>query len=314
MDPIQETSSQARETVASLYFLARAPIYDTCKPYTVRFDPKGKFPYTNIENVKHDVKLLNLRPILENSPEDISWEHHGFQVIKIPERMSYDDFNNDEVVRGSHISHILTVLQTEFRTAQIHVLDYRVRKRDSNFPVRSDQEYRYLQPSSRVHIGKFSTNYTKNAIRNTVQGYLGPKAPAILERPWQAINVWQPLRGPCIDWPLAVCDASSVDFAKDTMASDFVDSWGYSENMQVHFNEGQRWYYLRNQMPNELLVFKSGDSGDGEDGVFSGESLLLLYRSGADKKGAPHASFHNPWTTSTDLPRESLEIRLLATY
>ncbi|KAK9776216.1 putative Methyltransferase [Seiridium cardinale] len=294
MDPIQETSSQARETVASLYFLARAPIYDTCKPYTVRFDPKGKFPYTNIENVKHDVKLLNLRPILENSPEDISWEHHGFQIIKIPQRMSYDDFNNDEVVRGSHIPHILTVLQTEFRTAQIHVLDYRVRKRDDNFPVRSDQEYQYLQPSSRVHI-----DYTKDAIRNTVEGYLGVEAPAILERPWQVINVWQPLRGPCIDWPLAVCDASSVDFAKDTMASDFVDSWGYSENMQVHFNEGQRWYYLRNQMPNELLVFKSGDSRDGADGVFS---------------GAPHASFHNPWTTSTDLPRESLEIRLLATY
>lgn len=54
------------------------------------------------------------------------------------------------------------------------------------------------------------------------------------------------------------------------MASDFVDSEGYSENQQVHFNEEQKWYYLQNQMPNELLVFKSADSKDGEDGVFAG--------------------------------------------
>jgi len=81
-----------------------------------------------------------------------------------------------------------------------------------------------------------------------------------------------------VDWPLAVCDASTVDFANDTMASDFVDSWGYSENVQVHYNEAQKWYYLENQMPNELLVFKSADSADGEDGVFSGNHICLCFK------------------------------------
>ena len=85
------------------------------------------------------------------------------------------------------------------------------------------------------------------------------------------LSVWHPIRGPCVDWPLAVCDASSVDFAKDTVASDFVDSWGYSENIQVHYSEAQRWYYFENQMPNELLVFKSADSEDGKPGVLPGK-------------------------------------------
>jgi hypothetical protein len=55
------------------------------------------------------------------------------------------------------------------------------------------------------------------------------------------------------------------------MASDFVDSWGYSENIQVHYSEKQKWYYLENQMPNELLVFKSADSEDGNPGVLRGK-------------------------------------------
>lgn len=54
------------------------------------------------------------------------------------------------------------------------------------------------------------------------------------------------------------------------MASDFVDSWGYSENIQVHYSESQRWYYLENQMPNELLVFKSADSKHGQPGILPG--------------------------------------------
>lgn len=127
MSTVLKGPFQRTETVVSLYFLARDPKYDTYKPYTVRFDPEGKFPYTNIENVKYDVALLNLRPILELSSNGIAWERQGFQVIKIPARMTYEDFNNDEVIRGLHIPQILTVLQNEFRTAQIHVLDYRVR-------------------------------------------------------------------------------------------------------------------------------------------------------------------------------------------
>ncbi|KAK9425222.1 putative Methyltransferase [Seiridium unicorne] len=123
MDPIQETSLKHPKPwpafTSSLEIPYTTPVNHT--PFVLIIRANSLTP---IENVKHYVKLLTLRPILESSPEDNSWEHHGFQVV-----------------RSSHIPHILTVLQTEFRTAQIHVLDYRVRKRDSNFPIRSDPEY-----------------------------------------------------------------------------------------------------------------------------------------------------------------------------
>ncbi|KAE9987078.1 hypothetical protein EG328_003860 [Venturia inaequalis] len=290
MSGVEEAPRDQPKLITNLYFIARNPKYATVKPYTVRFDPKGKFPYTNIDNVKHSVELCNLRSSLNK----FRIKENGFQIMTIPERMTYADFENDETFRAVHVPHILTALQAELKAKHVHVLDYRVRKRDENFPVRSEQQYEFLQPSSRVHI-----DYTAEAVKKTVRGYYGNEAGDILDRPWQAINVWHPIRGPCVDWPLAVCDAATVDFDKDTMASDFVDLWGYSENVQVHHSEAQRWYYLENQMPNELLVFKSADSEEGKPGVLP---------------AAPHGSFDNPNKTAADLPRQSVELRLLVTY
>lgn len=73
-------------------------------------------------------------------------------------------------------------------------------------------------------------------------------------------SVWHPLKGPLVDWPLAVCDAASVDFENDTMAGDVVERAKAFENTQVHFNPGQKWYYLKDQLSSELLIFKNADS------------------------------------------------------
>jgi hypothetical protein len=58
-----------------------------------------------------------------------------------------------------------------------------------------------------------------------------------------------------------VCDASSVDFENDAVPGDIVQADRVTENLQIHFNENQRWYYLQDQMPSEMLVLKNADSG-----------------------------------------------------
>ena len=85
--------------------------------------------------------------------------------------------------------------------------------------------------------------------------------------------MWHPLRGPLVDWPLALCDASSVDFASDTVPGDVVDRSDFFENTQVHYSAEHNWYWLRDQMPNELLVFINADCrferGAGPLGTYS---------------------------------------------
>ena len=44
------------------------------------------------------------------------------------------------------------------------------------------------------------------------------------------------------------------------MATDVVFETKATENLQVHYDPAQKWYYLQDQEPSELLVFRQTDS------------------------------------------------------
>ena len=86
-------------------------------------------------------------------------------------------------------------------------------------------------------------------------------------------SIWKPLKGPVRDRPLALCDAKTVDSANDLVTSDVVYEDHSEENYQVHYNPKQRWLYLSDQQPSEMLVFRCADSW--EDQVGPGEIIAL---------------------------------------
>lgn len=73
-------------------------------------------------------------------------------------------------------------------------------------------------------------------------------------------RVWKPCRTPVQDWPLAVCDANSVD-EDDLVPTDVIYPKWVAENCMVQFNIKQKWYWLQDHQGDELLVFKAYDSG-----------------------------------------------------
>lgn len=72
-------------------------------------------------------------------------------------------------------------------------------------------------------------------------------------------RAWKPLQGPVKSWPLAVCDPSTVRYKLDTLPSDVVFEEFFTENVQLHFSESQKWYYISEQQPHEVLIFKTVD-------------------------------------------------------
>ena len=80
-------------------------------------------------------------------------------------------------------------------------------------------------------------------------------------------SVWKPLRGPVRDWPLALCDASTVD-SDDIEPGDLVYGDYVVENCQLYRSVGQKWYYLRDQGPEEAWVFVQSDSLGSRPGKF----------------------------------------------
>ena len=79
------------------------------------------------------------------------------------------------------------------------------------------------------------------------------------------ISIWKPLKGPLSDWPLTFCDASTIQKDMDLEPADLLYPNLATENFQVYHRAEQKWYYLSNQTPGELIVFKQADSLIGTD-------------------------------------------------
>lgn len=101
------------------------------------------------------------------------------------------------------------------------------------------------------------------------------KVPFVFLNPYLTSNsIWKPLRGPLRSWPLALCGLRSLS-REDIITFDEVHSTAVLESQQVIYNPPQKWYYLSNQEPNELIVFKSMDTVVRGEGLYHLHSITL---------------------------------------
>lgn len=73
------------------------------------------------------------------------------------------------------------------------------------------------------------------------------------------ISVWRPLIDSVEDWPLAVCDGSTVD-ASDLVETDHVKRHYTGSTMYLMHNAKHKFYYMSKQSKNDVLIFKNFDS------------------------------------------------------
>jgi hypothetical protein len=125
-----------------------------------------------------------------------------------------------------------------------------------------------------------------------------------------ASSLWRPFSEPPHDWPLAVCDGSSVtddegvpnlmlvvDAIPDpeAMSDELADTSSLPAAYVFHFNPNHRWWFFPDMTRDEVILLKLYDS---------------------DHSGAwrvPHTAFHH--TTQTGArPRESIEFRTIAYF
>jgi hypothetical protein len=115
------------------------------------------------------------------------------------------------------------------------------------------------------------------------------------------LNCWQPLRRvEC--WPLAVCDADSVD--ADDLVPRYTEgnaNWVYNS---VPCGDKHRWFYYPDMHAHEMLLFKSWD----EDPTMSSSNKRGPH---GVARQTLHSSFKDP-TSSPNAPvRMSLEMRFV---
>ncbi|KAF2676244.1 putative CmcJ-like methyltransferase [Lentithecium fluviatile CBS 122367] len=271
----------------SMYLLRRDVLWESVKPYELKFDAPGGFPKTNA--VPHKCEGMSVEDI-RGREEEFSLEKNGFAVIGLDAPVSLNDFQNlpAEELTERYFKPLADTLQAFLRAERVQIFDFQVRKSHPEFPISTGESYDFQQPSTILHIDT-TPGYTRNLVQR-----LNPGLEELLNMRHQYVNVWKPLKGPVSSWPLAVCDNTSVDTASDLQARDIVYPEGPVESFWVHPSPAHRFYYLSNQNTEEALVMLQSDSGGWT--------------------GVPHTAFPNPWAILDTQGRESVEVRALVFY
>lgn len=69
-------------------------------------------------------------------------------------------------------------------------------------------------------------------------------------------SIWKPLKGPINDWPLLVCDATTVARDLDYEPADLLYPNLQTENAPVYHRDTYNWYYLGDHKPSEMSAYE----------------------------------------------------------
>ncbi|KAL2368596.1 hypothetical protein RJZ57_007021 [Blastomyces gilchristii] len=275
------------DQLAPLYFLDRSELWDTVKPYNFHYFPKENFPLHNLQRSSHVTRVRSMRPLVPT----LSLDAQGFEVHRLDTKMKYADFKDEERIQATYFRELEKYFNAKLGAKKVRALDFQI-------PASLDKSILgtvlfWISFSSPL----FASDVTLAATKAIIHELYGDSAAAqITKSKFQVITVWRPLAVPVRDWPLALCDASSVDQA-DFVDTDVIYPNYIAENRMLHFDADQKWYWLPDQTADEVLVFKAIDS----------DELL--------SSPCPHGAFPLPGQDQDTMSRrESIDVRLLVMY
>ncbi|KAK1775514.1 hypothetical protein QBC45DRAFT_421917 [Copromyces sp. CBS 386.78] len=271
---------------ASMHFLQRSSKYDTEKPYSLRFPAPEGLAHSNVLSEEHQIQVESMR-----DRDDLTLETSSFELMPFKSPLSYEDFESKEKIEQGLLPALCQRLKSHLNAEHVIALDHSVRRRHKSFPISTGKDYDYDQPTAMAHVD-FTVEESEKMLRIMYPEF----AEDIIKGGYKIINAWRPLRGPLNDWPLAICDARTVDNEADLMPGDIVYPDWATENLQVHHNPNHKWYYLPDQTADEVLIFKSADS------------------SPQKSQAVPHGSFNNPRVGKDEPLRESIDMRFFVFF
>lgn len=251
-------------------------------PYIYVEAPPPGVPARAGEREARTVRIHDARPLARR----LSLDQQGFALRRHDTRVV--DFYDDAEVRRVYYPEVEALLRAETGAAEILIFDHTVRNTD----VARQRGRDIREPGAQVH-----NDYTEASAPKRVRDLLAPAAAeARLARRFAEINVWRSIAGPVQAWPLALCDAGSLDWQDLVVAERrYPDRIG--ETYAVRFNPGQRWFYFPLLRRDEALLLKCFDSET------DGRARLAV-----------HSAFDDPTTPPGAPPRESIEVRAFAFF
>ncbi|KAK3938017.1 amino acid permease-domain-containing protein [Diplogelasinospora grovesii] len=224
---------------------------------------------------------------ISGNEDNYTLDSHGFQVYRHASREK--DFVDDEKIKAEYYPETEQLLKDVTGASRIFIFDHTIRRQPKD--KRSTEPAANLRgPVRQVHIDQ---SYTASVGR--VSYHLPEEAEELLQKRFQIINVWRPIKTIYKD-PLAIADAHSVP-ESDLVGAALIYPNRRGETFSVKPNLAHKWYFKYAQRPDEVTLIKCFDTKD-EPGI---------------ARRVPHSAFTDPAEEGKD-PRESIEVRALVFY
>ncbi|KAJ3579787.1 hypothetical protein NPX13_g778 [Xylaria arbuscula] len=272
---------------ASIRFVKWDPVYEKERPFQIFADllpdsqDKRK---TNLSWEDHDVMVQDIR----GREDEFHIDTNGFMTRQFQE---FPDLLDRDIVEKEYLPAVEQLLKKELAdVGTVHILDWRVRSSEEQ--TIKDGKIMYsdwiqpLLPANYAHV-----DISPMGVVQRIQKLFPGVSDRIFRQRIRAVNVWKPLANPVYQWPLAICDGATVE-SDDLIETDSIRQGFRSSVYYPKYNKEQAWYYLKNQTPDEALIFKHFDS-DPE------VQMSMTIHSSVRQHNAPESS----------LPRKSIEVR-----
>ncbi|KAK3358834.1 hypothetical protein B0T25DRAFT_77298 [Lasiosphaeria hispida] len=244
---------------AAIKFLADSPLYETQKPYQLYRSAQDGGDVSNlIFHEQKDVPVRNAR----GHEDQFKLSTHGFQWLKIPSRVQATP--GTDVFIQEYLAESLELITKLMSPDKIIGYDCRTRKNVPKSEIRGDRKSRTtpVPAAPEAHVDQT----VDGAWRRIMRHLRKEETDTMDAREWrvQIVNLWRPLYRPVVDSALALCDYRSLS-PSDLVAADHVNPDYHGEIYYLKYNPKQEWYWLREQRPEEAVLFISFDSNSQGD-------------------------------------------------
>jgi hypothetical protein len=237
-------------------------------------EPLPGVPQRNWGDDWQDVKLNDLRGL----EHKFSLDQNAFDTYQNVHSNEHE-FKDDARIKAVYYPEVEKLLLDNVQGAKrVLLFDHTIRRPTGN-----------RNPVTRVHIDQ-----TPFSAAERVKLHLPEEADDLLQGRYRIINVWRPLNGPVMAFPLAVADSQTVQ-DEDLIPIEHRYPDRNGQTAAVRYNSRQSWYYWSGMTNEDRLLLKCFDSD---------ESVGQWGR-------VPHTAFNNPNTPEGAVGRESIEVRAL---
>ncbi len=250
------------------------------KPVNYMYAAPDSVPQRSGRYEKHAVTLYDMRPLLN----EVSLDREGFAIVR--QESSVQNFYDSAEVVARYYPEVARLVREHTGAVKVHVFDHNVRNRS----MAERRESGVYGPIKFAH-----NDYTFKSGPQRVHDLLPDEAEALLSNRFAIVNVWRPIRGPVEESPLAVCDGRSMQ-QRDFIEQDLIYRDRNGEVYAVAYNPHHRWFYLRGQRKDEVLLLKCYDS----------DPHVTRFTA--------HSAFEDPTSAPGAAPRESIEVRTLVFF